>query len=285
MWVLRPVVIRMSTFSERVGLKIPSTVVQVNSVSEELRTTLWNALDLHFWSKDGYVYREYGGGGDIEPFARSLWMNFFKQPMDSLPVLGSDVLKLIRSYFFKCSWNEVYDFLEFTCRYYVKNFPRLPVVFNTYLEREKSGYRFVGTQLVNIVNMEELTALQEGTNDDRFSPVSSHLKRAVELYADRKNPDYRNSIKESISAVESMAKIITSNDKATLVEALRVLEKGAKLHTALKDGFIKLYAYTSDEDGIRHAMLQEPNLSEADARYFLLSCTSFVNYLKSQMQA
>lgn len=46
---------------------------------------------------------------------------------------------------------------------------------------------------------------------------------------------------------------------------------------------MKLYAYTSDEGGIRHAMLDEPNLTAADARYFLLSCTSFVNYLKSQL--
>jgi hypothetical protein len=128
-------------------------------------------------------------------------------------------------------------------------------------------------------------ALQAAVNDDRFAGVSLQLKRAVQLYSDRKNTDYWNSIKESISAVESMAKIITSNDKATLVDALRTLERGGKLHTALKDGFIKLYAYTSDEDGIRHAMMQEPNLSEADAPYFLLSCTSFVNYLKSQMNA
>ena len=46
---------------------------------------------------------------------------------------------------------------------------------------------------------------------------------------------------------------------------------------------MKLYGYTSDEGGIRHAMLDEPNLTSADARYFLLSCTSFVNYLKAQL--
>ncbi len=38
-----------------------------------------------------------------------------------------------------------------------------------------------------------------------------------------------------------------------------------------------------DADGIRHAMLEEPELTAADARYFLLSCTSFVNYLKAQI--
>jgi len=55
------------------------------------------------------------------------------------------------------------------------------------------------------------------------------------------------------------------------------------LHSALKEGFLKLYSYTNDENGIRHAMLEVPELNQADAKYFLLSCTSFVNYLKSAL--
>lgn len=80
-----------------------------------------------------------------------------------------------------------------------------------------------------------------------------------------------------------MARIVAENPKATLGDALKAIEKRGSLHTALKDGFMKLYGYTSDEGGIRHAMLDEPNLTPADARYFLLSCTSFVNYLKAQL--
>ena len=62
-----------------------------------------------------------------------------------------------------------------------------------------------------------------------------------------------------------------------------MLEKGGELHSALKDGFSKLYGYTNDEHGIRHAMLDAPELTQGDAKYFLLSCTSFVNYLKSKL--
>ena len=80
-----------------------------------------------------------------------------------------------------------------------------------------------------------------------------------------------------------MARVVSGNEKATLGEALKVLEKSGKLHTALKDAFSKLYGYTNDEHGIRHAMLDVPDLSQADAKYFLLSCTSFVNYLKSAL--
>ena len=64
---------------------------------------------------------------------------------------------------------------------------------------------------------------------------------------------------------------------------MKLLEKDKKLHAALKDGFGKLYGYTSDDDGIRHSMLDEPDLDVHDAKYWLLSCTSFVNYLKSRM--
>lgn len=154
---------------------------------------------------------------------------------------------------------------------------------NRFLERELSAYRFVSGQLTDITDAQEIEMLESALADSRFAGVTAHLERSLELYANRENPDYRNSIKESISAVESMARIVAENPKATLSDALKALEKRGTLHPALKEGFMKLYAYTSDEGGIRHAMLDEPNLTAADARYFLLSCTSFVNYLKSQL--
>ena len=86
-----------------------------------------------------------------------------------------------------------------------------------------------------------------------FAGVDAHLQQALDLYAKRKNPDYRNSIKESISAVESMAKIVSKKPRATLSDALKAIEKNGLLHKSLKDGFLKLYGYTSDADGIRHA--------------------------------
>jgi hypothetical protein len=112
--------------------------------------------------------------------------------------------------------------------------------------------------------------------------VRTHLTRALKLLSDRKAPDYRNSIKESISAVESIARDLTGMPKATLADALKVLERDNRLHPALKEGFLRLYGYTSDEGGIRHAMLEEPNLGAADAKYWLMSCTSFINYLKAR---
>ena len=129
----------------------------------------------------------------------------------------------------------------------------------------------------------EVVLLEETLKDPDFPGVRGHLQAALRLLSNREAPDYRNSIKESISAVESMAQVISGNPKASLGEALVVLERESKLHSALKQGFSKIYGYTSDEGGIRHAMLEEPNLNAADAKFFLLSCTSFINYLKSKV--
>ena len=275
----------MKTFSERKGLKPVSEIIQIDSMTEELRNSLWNALDVALWSTDNFIYHQYGQPQpEIMPFSRSLWFHYFKKPIDSRPDQEHRILGVIREYFFTCEWNEAYDLLEFIVSEREHSTPRLAEFLNVFLDRELSGYKFVAGRLVDVTSQEEIKMIEEAGRDSRFSGVSAHIDRALDLYADRENPDFRNSIKESISAVESIARVVSGSDKATLGDALKVIEKSGQLHPALKDGFLKLYGYTSNEQGIRHAMLNEPNLTAADARYFLVSCSAFVNYLKSQLQ-
>jgi AbiJ N-terminal domain 4 len=278
----------MKSFSQRKGLKPVIEVLQVDAMTPELRNSLWNALDIRLWSVNGFVYGSSGYAGAIDDFSRLLWFQYFKKPMDQRPGnghpnRGAMILKVIRDEFFSCAWNEVYDFLEFVVRARERADRDLAKFLNAILEREMAGYRLIDGHAVNITSEHEKAMLEEALSDTKFAGAASHLARALEMLADRKSPDYRNSIKESISAVEAMARVVAGSPKATLGDALKALEKSGKLHTALKEGFSKLYGYASDEAGIRHAMLDEPNISQADAKYFLLSCTSFVNYLKASL--
>lgn len=115
--------------------------------------------------------------------------------------------------------------------------------------------------------------------NSKYETVTIHLRRSLELLSDRNNPDYRNSIKESISAIEAISCIIMNNPKATLGQALKEMEINFKLHPALKSTFSSLYGYTSDADGIRHSLLEESTLKQEDARFMLVTCSAFVNYL------
>ena len=82
-----------------------------------------------------------------------------------------------------------------------------------------------------------------------------------------------------LSAVESLCNLITGSKKSTLGQALKLLKQKIEIHQALEKSFSILYGYTSDADGIRHALLEDTNLDFEDAKFMLVSYSAFVNYL------
>ena len=151
---------------------------------------------------------------------------------------------------------------------------------NQLFQKEYVGYRFIDGEITPISDEMEVAEIEQSL-DIEFQGCRSHIKKALSFLSDREKPDYKNSIKESISAVESICQIITGDNKATLGQALKDLEtKGISIHSALKKSFSSLYGYTSDEGGIRHAEgLFESNVTFEEAKYMLVSCCAFVNYL------
>ena len=115
---------------------------------------------------------------------------------------------------------------------------------NSVLERKKSGYRFVGADIAPIVEQHEIEAIQECLEaPELFAGARIHIPSALQLYSNRQNPDYRNSIKEAISAIESAACVIAGNAKATLGAALKLIKKKHDIHPAMGEAFEKLYGY------------------------------------------
>ena len=136
--------------------------------------------------------------------------------------------------------------------------------------------------LAKITNEQEIGSIEEAvSHSNKYEAVSTHLKRALELYSDRKEPDYRNSIKESISAVEAFARIAAGGKKVALKEAIKLLEveTGQIFHSALKGSILKLYGYASDEQGVRHSLIDGNSVGHAEAKYMLVGCSSVCNFL------
>ena len=272
----------MRLFSQRKGIKPVRSVMQLDSMDSELRNRLWNALTIHYWDqvkKARISYYE-----NIDTLFKRLWHNYFKKPLDTLDYYWSDTYKEIREYFLNCAWYEVYDFIEFIANNYPDDYIKTNPIFmdfcNSVLECELSAYRFVGGKITQITSEEEVSEIEEALEISKpLKAVNTHLKGALDLLADRKSPDYRNSIKESISAVESICNLIVKEEKATLGQALKKIGDKVGLHPALKSAFSSLYGYTSDAEGIRHALLNESNLSFEDAKFMLVLCSAFVNYL------
>ncbi|MBC8320129.1 MAG: hypothetical protein H8E34_05345 [Bacteroidetes bacterium] len=105
----------------------------------------------------------------------------------------------------------------------------------------------------------------------------------MSLLSDRKNPDYRNSIKESISAIESLCKILVGDNSKTLGKALKELRKKFEIPPSLLKAFDAIYGYTSSEGGIRHSLLEDDiTVGLEEARFMLVACSAFTNYLISK---
>lgn len=269
-------------FSERTGKVKTKVDIQTEYIDDELKNSLWNLITIHvinLLNSEQYLHQS-----NLKNYINSLWFNHFKEPLDEIPMGNRNITNLIRKRFFNWDYLDIYDFIEFTAIYYTKNFNNLAFVIdcNSILERELSGYRFVNNILVPITNELEINEIERAINqsdDKNFKGVSIHLKEALNKLSDKKNPDYRNSIKESISAIESICQQITGERNSELGKTLKKMKEILPIHGALEQGFLKLYGYTSDGDGIRHAMLDEDNLEQEDALYMLISCSAFVNYL------
>ena len=270
-------------FSERLGLFKPKTTIPKEQMPEHLRNTMWSVVcDETFGRLSNN--KPYGGGlSDLADFFRKLWRDFFKKPIDNLMIsegriYTEDSYKFVRNWFFSAKWYEVYEYLEFCAEEFGEDFVS---VCNPYLERELSGFRFVGLSLLEIDSREEINEIENALNSKiKYRPVIVHIQSALELLSDKRKPDYRNTIKESISAVESLCKIITGNEDTTLGQALKILDKENPIPKSLKSGFSAIYGYASDSGGIRHGLLDEeipPGVEEA--RFMLIACSAFVNYL------
>ena len=270
-------------FSQRKGIKPGKSVIQIDDMDDDLRNSLWNALTICFWT---YSETDFDYSSVDKTFISNLWVYHFKKPLDGLSKLWSNAQRAIKRQYDNLKWYEVYDFIEYVANnnYSNSNNKKFIKLCNSFLESELSAYRFVEGNITQITSQEEISEIEEALNISKpFKTVSIHLKRALALFSDKKAPDYRNSIKESISAVEAICKLITKKKKPDLGQALKILENKIGLHPALKKAFSNLYGYTSDDKGIRHALLEETELYPEDAKFMLVSCSAFVNYLVSKI--
>ena len=275
--------------SQRIGKTPIKDIIQIESIDNNLKNRLWNTIIDNLKLEDN-------GGYNHNSLSNQIWVSFFYETRDTMPNDG--YYAYIRNWFLmQAQWYEAYDFIEYLCLLHSNHYRlsndiqnrieiRVNLIekFNTILKQELSGYRIIENQVVPITSDVEITAINEAlANSDKYQSVNKHLKTAIEYLSDRENPDYRNCVKEAISAVEAFCKIITNKEKATLGEALIEIEKSFTIHTALKDAFNKIYGYTSDSSGIRHSLTEKDNaVEQEDAIFMLVACSAFINYLKSK---
>ncbi|PZF70788.1 AbiJ-NTD4 domain-containing protein [Taibaiella soli] len=280
------------SFSQRMGITPATKEIQLESMDDDLRNGLWNIFKTKILNH--LTLRNYTGSG-LEEINYHIYHNFFKKPIDIHPGPTSEnhTLWELQKFYFNANWYETYNFIEFSIELvcwlidsdgFYEELDEVIESYNHVLKREFSGYRFIEDKICPISNEQEIASLNESINETgnytALRGCNLHLKSALQKLSDRNNPDYRNSIKESISAVESLAKIISGGARDTLAASLDKIKGKLDIHPAMERSFKQLYGYTSDSGGIRHAMTEEgTNVDFEDAKFMLISCSAFINYL------
>lgn len=284
---------RRGGFSDRKGISSINTDIQVHSFDQRTRIQLLNLVSNLY--KEIYGDQRYWYD-DVQDFLVYVYQEIFCQIVNRRESISDETFfRDIKEVFQNASYDDILTFLEAISDYWKEELINLDKhsspyerqtvseVFNDFFKREYVGYRFINGVISPISDEMEVETINSILKDS-YGTVSEHISKANALLADRDQPDYENSIKESISAVEAMCKIITESSgvDATLGAMLKKLESsGVTIHPALKSAFSTLYGYTSDANGIRHAKNIGGEASTFDeAKFMLVSCCAFINYLK-----
>jgi len=275
---------RKLTFAQAEGVEPLPQPLKLKEVSNELRAILWdifydelkNSTDplsgyspdndltdpMHSILRDHYVYELYGMADDFK--------NDFEHHRQRL-----------RKLFEKGDNVSVFGFIQYVLRH--RNCPdQLAENVNWALQKSRAAYTIVdGNTICPVASAEEAKAIEQAFADiakHELNGARAHLRSAAEFLTHGK---YADSIRDSIHAVEAVARILDPEASKALGPALDALEKKSAIHGSLKKGFQSIYGYTSDEQGIRHSLLDDPKAAADmyDALFMIGTCASFITYL------
>jgi hypothetical protein len=266
----------MTRFSQREGHKPKRTLVQIEELDEETRTGIWNML-LRVNRLIGTQHTKSEWRRLVEEmWATSLGLAIDEEPADEA-VWGA-----VKNVLMNEPWFEALDMVES----YIQNVETqtrlegdIRGLFNVIFERFLLGYRFIDGILVAVDESRDVAAIEQALGAlDGMPGAKERLRRAAALLSDRTSPDYANSVKESISAVEAI--IRNATHESTLGAGLTKLQrKGIAAHPALMAAWTKMYGWTSDASGVRHGSITESDIDQALAKYMLITCSAFISYL------
>jgi len=263
-------------FSQRIGARQPPSS-GLEEASPELRTALWNVLHKPAFP-DEAEHRERALAN-----ARALW-NHVGWRNDQVPLLPHQMRAAIATEWFSCRWPEFFDLIEFTARLLATPLPPTRQVWfemlNRVLESRGCAYRFIAEQLVPLSNSVEAAEVAS-VADSAIPTVAAHIREARRLLPPNVGANPRDSIRQSIAAVEAALRHLAGNPGATLTDGLVAFEtRHGALPASLRRALVTLCGYAANGEGARRDVSEEADGASGDqARLMLVTCSAFANYL------
>lgn len=277
----------MALFSERYGYTKPSDVIIRERITPEIQNAMCNCVDELIDKLDTIDREIFSSESTFAVIERVIYTRYLNG-LKSKYKYGFSIKYL------QCESNEWYkklDIIELILFYlklisdddksYREAYKSFVKSLILEFKRLNFGYSIIENKITEITSEEEISSIEKALKESKDN-VREHLNKALDLYSKRPKADYRNSIKESISAVEAISRNITGEN---VLNFKKMEEKGVVVPTVLRKAFECLYGYTNDKTtGIRHALMDETNVPQAEeALFMLVSCSAFINYLNKKL--
>ena len=272
------------SFSQRYGYEPLPEPMRLEELSSDLRREIWNEVREFLLEKRSHGYGIYFFDEQTNRLIERVIGRYTERPSDTISTNCEEVLTTFKNSILTDKFNRVLDLIEIMVndRDMTEDFVKCADLFEQsgaayWLDTSQRPYCFVprGSKEQGEATQQAIETICE----NNFDGAAGHLRQATEhLNAQQ----YADSIADSIHAVESVARMIDPEASETLGPALDSLEKGGLLkHAALKAAFKKLYGYTSDEQGIRHSLLDQDSAAVGldEAMFMFGACASFAAYL------
>ena len=271
---------RSMTFSQAQGYEELPAPLKLEELPAEARTHIWNVF-YAFIDNTKAPFREIGGVWKNILLTKHIRYDNFS--LDEWNDSFEHHRRTLRYSIEKLPFNQVFDLIQFVFRHAMcppefidtmkHTFTHCRLAYTIDAEKPPTIIPAVTEAEGNSI-IESLQLLRRGG----LEGSAAHLRKVSEYINQN---DWAGSIRESIHAVESVARQLDPEASKSLGPALASLEKQQSLHPALKEAFTKLYGYTSDEQGVRHALLDRSNakVGRDEAVFMLGACASFASYL------
>ncbi len=267
-------------FSQRTELEPIPPQLKLGEVSAELRHLLYYYISLEIDRESYATFDASIFNDEWRRVAMDLHVLFFGRSPNKFNGRAYENKQCLDVFIQRASIGKLFNLVEFFVRHRgcsgeLKR--ELAYAFVT----TRSAYRIFDNKYISAIGTEEqAAAFERAIADAEATNATAARKQLIAAGVALRNADWAGCVRESIHAVEAMA-VGLAADTDTLGAALKVLEQRGHLHGSLKAAFGSLYGYSSNEEGVRHALVfdDEAQVDEADALFMLGACASFVSYL------
>ena len=281
---------RNLTFSQREDKAPLPEPLQAGKLTTKFRNRVWHFFETTITRCYGMDYNTRFGRERID-FWENCFINyhFYIQDMPHDSISDAEeigVRNWLRTVVLEEDSHEVLTVLE-----YILRFPGIPEDWTEDIKQcfelvpytiDRSGEPVCIVPTTSKEMKESVERSLANINQSELTGAKSHFRNATQAL---NNNNFADSVRESIHAVEAAARKIDPESSKGLGAALNSLEnRGMLKHPALAEGFKKLYGYTSDEEGIRHPLIdsEAANVGFDEAIFMYGACVSFVDYLVSK---